>query len=113
MICIDPKVAFGVGLGAFASNFLWTASVAAKWYADIKSDKLELKYLKDLEAKEHINDDRKDYKEAKEGYERMALMLAKQTAEELGVASNNRKEPNCTGESDGQVCTQADVRNCH
>lgn len=109
----DGSLACAFGLGAFASNFLWTFSVAARWYADIKIDKLELKYIRELEAKEHINDDRKDYKEAKERYERMALLLAQQRADELGVGIKKASEPNCTGESDGRVCTQADVQNCH
>lgn len=107
----DPRFIYGFGMGAFLSNFLWTASVCARWFSDIKIDKLELKFIRELEAKEHINDDRKDYKEAKERYERMALELARQRADELGIGA--KKEPNCTGESDGQVCTQADVRNCH
>lgn len=107
----DPHMIYGFGLGAFVSNFLWTASMCAKWYGDIKSDKRELSYIKELEAKEHINDDRKDYKEAKERYERMALALAQQAADELGISA--KRESKNSEESDGHVCTQADLRNCH
>lgn len=113
----EPHFVYGFGLGAFTANFLWTTSMCLKWWSDVRADYRELKYLLELEAKEHINDDRKDYKEAKERYERMSLLLAQQRADELGVGikstdqldGNRRNEPNCVGE----VCTQADVRNCH
>lgn len=107
----EGYAASGIGLGAFISNSLWTFFTALKWYGDIREDKHELKRIIEMEDKEKLNVDKKDYLEAKERYDRMFLVLAKQTADELGIS--NASKPNCTGESTGHVCTQADVQNCH
>lgn len=99
-------IASGFGLGAFASNFLWTLCQCVKWYGDIKSEKSELKFLNELELKEKLNEDREYYQKARKTYEDF---FTRQNV----VGGDTKAEPEISGCGDSFVCKQADVQNCH
>lgn len=57
-------IGYGIGMGAFLSNALWTLAIVFKGWSEIRSEKAELKYLTELEIKEEMHEDRKMYKDA-------------------------------------------------
>ena len=60
---------FGFGLGAFVSNTLWTSFFVAKYWGEINHDREQLRYIKKITDDSNLEQDREDYKKAKEFYE--------------------------------------------
>lgn len=70
---LDPsstsRGGFGFGLGAFTSNLLWTLTFVCKYWGEINHDREQLRYIKKITSDSNLEQDREDYKKAKEFYE--------------------------------------------
>ncbi len=70
---LDPSTTsrgtFGFGLGAFLSNLLWTLTFLCKYYDEIRHDREQLRYIKKITSDSNLEQDREDYKKAKDFYE--------------------------------------------
>lgn len=91
---------FNFGIGAFSSNTLWTAGFVARYWCEIRDDKAELKYLRELELKEQLEDDRKIYQGAKEmfenaldSYKKEIERLTQKLASQDQLGSGKKKPP--------------------
>lgn len=62
-------ISFGIGLGAFSSNALWTLGFICKIWGEIRQEKTELKFIREIELKENLDEDRKMYLACKNNFD--------------------------------------------
>lgn len=65
----SAAAASGIGLGAFASNGLWTLGFICKIWGEIRQEKTELKFIREIELKENLDEDRKMYLACKNNFD--------------------------------------------
>lgn len=103
------NVFFGFGVGAFSSNTLWTLSFIAKYFSEIREEKHELKYIREIELKEQLGDDRKIYQEAKTQYEQMFRQYQEMLA--AGLQKSSGSQSYTAGQCDLNL-QPASTQNC-
>lgn len=78
-LAFDAHLAWGgslinaFGAGAFASNILWTLGLLFRYLGDMKDEKHELRYLKEMEDKKELQDQIEIYKNAAKNYKILTL----------------------------------------
>jgi len=66
----SASAGFGFGLGAFTSNLLWTLCFCCKYWGEIMGDKQHLRFIKEIEMKGKLDEDREEYRKARAFYEK-------------------------------------------
>ncbi len=89
---------FGMSIGVFSSNALWTLGFIFKFLGEIKEEKNELKYIREIELRDALDNDRKMYQESKTQYENMCRQYKEIL--DAGLQKSNGKNAYTTGQCD-------------